>query len=832
MSREHKSRQEVLGAIKSVPSMCDLLSTHEGHFDHELDLEVIVYGRNYAGKRVGPYLRLLTYDAGETIIREGDWGGNTYYVVVEGAADVYVGDPQGKAIRVSEIPQGMQFGEMALLAGAPRSATIKAPVDRSIRVLEIQRPALRLLRKLPKVGEILDRTYRTHGKKATLEELRKIAGWSPESTRQLEKIGRFRVFGKNHILVQAGSPIEYLYFIREGWVRRSQESAEKVSSGRCKKCGVPRQKGRIFCLECGEKLVVEDFWGRGRCFGLEGLDKKGSWPYGLTLVSRAELLQFPITKLQQDPQLEALLKNWDRFAAPASTGPSGDGKHQKILSAQERLILTGVVDGTNLLVMDMDLCVRCGNCSLACHKVHGQSRLLREGIFIARSKRPRGSAIQSVLVPAVCMHCKDPECLTGCPTGAIGRMPEGYIDIQPKTCIGCGDCAAQCPYNAISMVPRKPASPAPKSHLKEKIADLLRIKFDPLPAPVDQSDDLVAVKCNLCAGTPLNPAGSKTPAYSCELNCPTGALARIVPRNYFSEIGKIEGLTYIDRTHAVGRNIHQSDPPKRLLHFLGIFLTLLFTAATVAGIAKYGMGGKIMGFLNMRWLTGILGLVVIVIAMMYPFRRQIYRTRSRPLRYWMLAHAYAGVLASTLIVLHGGSNSGGMLTALLMWSFDLVILTGLFGIGAYVLVPRLLTKIEEQPLLIDSLTARRKELQEEIAEICDSSKDLQRIVRERVIPRFISVSYLFRQYFKRLKLEYMLQLAKDEFNKLSGHLSLVDREQLDRAVEAAATMRRVDALIYLHRLLKIWLPPHVIFTSLMLALMFVHIFQVIFFAWR
>ena len=43
-------------------------------------------------------------------------------------------------------------------------------------------------------------------------------------------------------------------------------------------------------------------------------------------------------------------------------------------------------------------------------------------------------------------------------------------------------------------------------------------------------------------------------------------------------------------------------------------------------------------------------------------------------------------------------------------------------------------------------------------------------------------------------------------------------------------MRRVDALIYLHRALRIWIAPHVISTSIMLALMVVHVIQVVYFA--
>jgi hypothetical protein len=50
-----------------------------------------------------------------------------------------------------------------------------------------------------------------------------------------------------------------------------------------------------------------------------------------------------------------------------------------------------------------------------------------------------------------------------------------------------------------------------------------------------------------------------------------------------------------------------------------------------------------------------------------------------------------------------------------------------------------------------------------------------------------------------------------------------------KAVERSAVLRRVDALIYLHRLLKVWIAPHVVATSVMLALMLAHIVQVIFF---
>jgi hypothetical protein len=79
----------------------------------------------------------------------------------------------------------------------------------------------------------------------------------------------------------------------------------------------------------------------------------------------------------------------------------------------------------------------------------------------------------------------------------------------------------------------------------------------------------------------------------------------------------------------------------------------------------------------------------------------------------------------------------------------------------------------------------------------------------------------------------MVESAKMKFTQERAALpNEKDRRKLDRAIEAAATLRRIDALIYLHRSLKLWLPPHVGSTALMLALMIVHIIQVVYYASR
>jgi Fe-S-cluster-containing dehydrogenase component/CRP-like cAMP-binding protein len=822
MPREITKHSEILEAIRSVDLISELVEQHDGHFKYELELEVIVYGRNYTGKKVGPYVRLLEYGPGEDVIHEGDWAGNTFFISVAGPLDVYVKGKAAAPAKVGAIKSGTSFGEMAVLAGVPRNATIRTAEGAKAAVLEVQRPALRLLRKLPKFGRMLDVTYREHGLKRAVEEVREATGnsFSPELLKKLENGSKFSVFGKNHVIFREGQPVNRMVFIKNGWVRRAR--------------GVAFNPAMVDMFMGVDQNVAVDFLGGGNCLGLEGVSEDAQWAYSATVLSRTEVLEISIPYLRDNPQLlQAVMGTFTDFSLADDPIRIEAPSDKRVTAALAQEVATGIIDATNLLVMDMDLCIRCGNCSLACHKVHGQSRLLRRGIHIDRPVKPKSRSNQHVLAPSVCMHCQDPECLTGCPTGAIGRLPGGQIDINTKTCIGCSDCATQCPYNAISMVPRKPAAP-PKIGFGGKLKSWISLAPPKEPSPVTEIENLLAVKCNLCQDTPLNPPGAKTKAYSCEQNCPTGALVRVNPREYFSEATRSIGIVFRDQTRAIGRDIHKSDPLAKLWHLLGVLATIGLTTGTVWALRRYGLDGHIAGtWWTMRWITGLVGLLGIAGVMTYPGRKQIYRHRAGALRYWLLSHVYLGVIAGIVLLLHGGSDSGGLITSLLMISFDLVILSGLFGIACYLIVPRIMTSIEGDPLLIEDLRARRDELRETLAGIDTRDSQLQQLIKGKIRKRFFSFSYLLRQYLRREPLSNLLAEAREKFEPDAARLSDPrTREQLIEAVEATATLRRVDSLIYLHQLLKLWLAPHVVSTSLMLALMFVHIIQVIFFVVR
>ncbi len=309
-------------------------------------------------------------------------------------------------------------------------------------------------------------------------------------------------------------------------------------------------------------------------------------------------------------------------------------------------------------------------------------------------------------------------------------------------------------------------------------------------------------------------------------------MVRVNPLESFAEIEATQGLIFQDQTHAVGRNIHKSDPLARACHIGGAALIVLATAAVIWGLAKFGVDGRLGGsWLTMRWITGIVGLGGIAAVMSYPLRKQVYRRRAGALRYWMLAHVYLGALAGMVLMLHAGKHTGGLLTTVLYLAFDVVILSGLLGAVSYIVAPRIMTRIEGEPLLVEDLVGRRNELRQELAAIIRKSEGwLREEVEERVYKRFMTHGFLWRQILRREELKALLAEAREEFKERTTRLATDDeRDLLISAVETVVTLQRVEALLGLHKSLRIWIPAHVISTALMLALMLVHVIQVIFF---
>ncbi|MEG0302369.1 MAG: 4Fe-4S dicluster domain-containing protein [Gordonibacter sp.] len=103
-------------------------------------------------------------------------------------------------------------------------------------------------------------------------------------------------------------------------------------------------------------------------------------------------------------------------------------------------------------VIDLEKCVGCHGCSVACKGANGtppgvmRSRVLRgtEGTY--------PNAVRTIR-PVLCMMCEKPACVAACATGASTiREEDGIVVIDKKKCIGCKSCIEACPYGARFLV--------------------------------------------------------------------------------------------------------------------------------------------------------------------------------------------------------------------------------------------------------------------------------------------------------------------------------------------------------------------------------------------
>lgn len=80
-------------------------------------------------------LELATYGPGDILILEGD-PGTSLFVITSGVVRAFVRQPDGKNKQVREMGEGSFFGEIAVLSGKPRTATVTAKTTVEALILE------------------------------------------------------------------------------------------------------------------------------------------------------------------------------------------------------------------------------------------------------------------------------------------------------------------------------------------------------------------------------------------------------------------------------------------------------------------------------------------------------------------------------------------------------------------------------------------------------------------------------------------------------------------------------------------------------------------------
>lgn len=484
-------------------------------------------------------MRLHQYQPGEIIVRRGDYG-HSAFVIMDGAVKVLHKEPPAEllgrrpelrpsvwrsfkrwlkrphyaeqvsrddaasglqlgrdghvSIFLQDVPgvlgpdrtitlrEGELFGEIAALGRTPRTATVVA--EGEALLLEIRWQGLREIRKYsPAWKERVDGRYRERSLKRHLAETPLLRNLSEETLQLVADATRFETYGefdwhttyqrmrdasarelmeKEPLIVREGDYPNGILLVRSGFARVSRR------------------------YNHGER--TENYLGKGQAFGLQEVAtgwKSGQpvpYRHSVRALGYVDLLFIPTAVLEQHvlPALKpAQLAELTLPAAAVS---------DQLL---EFMVAQRFINGRATMLIDMDRCTRCDDCVTACAATHDNNpRFIRQG--------PEAGGIMAA---GACMHCVDPVCMIGCPTGAIYRENiDGLVGINPNTCIGCSVCANSCPYGTIQMV---------ALHDEEG----LPIVTEDTGAPIRR-----ATKCDLCIDQPGGPA--------CVNACPHDALVR------------------------------------------------------------------------------------------------------------------------------------------------------------------------------------------------------------------------------------------------------------------------------------------------------------------
>lgn len=453
-----------------------------------------------------------SFKAGEIICREGEFGATAFYIL-DGTVEVYLASPiahvkteggargflsklkslltprdedhrKEESTRVSipidasidlpyqnpiaELGPGELFGEMTCMSYYPRSATVRAKTD--CTMLEMLRNVLDIMQRNKTFREQLDSTYKKHALDSHLRSVPVLAPLTADFIDHLREHVELLRYQAGQVICTQGEVADSFYLVRLGFVKVSQH----------------RPGGDI----------VLAYLARGSYFGemafLTGTPRMAT----CTALDHVEVVRIPgdifQVMLDRFPEIRRKLE--------AEAAEHIEQNRQRAVPvadvSMDQFLNQGLMEAQSLLLLDLDRCTRCDQCVRACADAHdGVSRLIREGLRFDR-----------YLVATSCRQCRDPLCMVGCPVGSIRRRNSLEVIIE-DWCIGCGQCANNCPYGNINMHP-----------FPVELEDLS------YPGRTIASVKVKATSCDLC----LEHAEP-----SCVYACPHDAAHRVNPLQFF-----------------------------------------------------------------------------------------------------------------------------------------------------------------------------------------------------------------------------------------------------------------------------------------------------------
>ena len=479
--------------------------------------------------------KLLSVMPGEILMREGEYG-RSLYLILEGRIDLATTGISGEELPVAVLRRGEYIGERGMLTGQQRNATVRAQTAGI--VLEVPEQVMqRLMELVPAIRTFFEQLNNARSLESIFKRMALLQGIAAADIRYLAEQTQIKRYDRDEQLFQEattrtqGPARESMHILLEGFVkvaRRRTNGEERIIAY--------RQSGDYFAGGL-------DLLGDGKAVSVSAITR-----VSVAIVPRQALLWLFGRYPEINQRFETRLQQYRDAAASAQTGIFDPLAHTGTFTVDNpastdaraglrSLVSGGVVEGTEVLVIDLDKCVHCNECEEACARRHGHSRMNRKGMVIG-----------NISIATACRQCQDPVCML-CSRAGIARLPSGEVYIT-ESCIGCGICAERCPYDNISIMTLE-AEAAPeqaawqrfrsffaKGTGKERGRKTLPMAQAPVaPGPLNALRDThgevrkkIAIKCDLCAGYNNQ---------ACVQACPVSAVVRVNPTAFFGTTEEI-----------------------------------------------------------------------------------------------------------------------------------------------------------------------------------------------------------------------------------------------------------------------------------------------------
>jgi Fe-S-cluster-containing hydrogenase component 2 len=468
---------------------------------------------------------------GQVLCRQGE-AGNTAFIIKRGKleASVYLNTVQsggglfGAVMRYSRSPlfraeltvDDLIAGEMACLSGSPRSADVFVTED--AEVWEVRRNVLDRLMRLPSRRAKFEAGYRERSLDLVLQTSDLFKNIGKDEYRAIVDYLRQRLsfvrVSPGQVLFRQGDRATDLYLIRLGHVRvgvrRYNDEVRVLSRGPGTILG---EIGLLALSPEDATKTVEQVEQRLK-YALEaaGDNLAAAIPTGFRTATCSALNYLELARLGR-PEFLEMVRRFPVLRRRLIEQSLESLRTEEINPLVSSYVEQGLYEGQNILVLDMDLCTRCDECTKGCIQQHGSES---HGLPITRLLRD-GLRFGDYLVATACRSCTDPHCMSGCPVDSIHRGRHLQIVIEDH-CIGCGLCASNCPYGNIFMVPNKRRS--------------IEVADADDPGETMMVAQLKAATCDLCDAE----GHLSAPQPRCVSSCPHEAAARMTGKQLLDRV--------------------------------------------------------------------------------------------------------------------------------------------------------------------------------------------------------------------------------------------------------------------------------------------------------